>query len=106
MDFNYCISSLRKCYITVVTQALVACLICTPLALGPAALGLRVYISGRPLVPVLQLLNNDVSTCMHAHCVKALASNISSLATEAKQSLEMFNSAQCTHEQVNILMHF
>ena len=29
-----------------------ACLICTP-----SALGLRVYISGRPLVPVLQLLN-------------------------------------------------
>ena len=25
--------------------------------LGPAALGIRVYISGRTLVPVLQLLN-------------------------------------------------
>ena len=46
----------RKCYIIVVTQALVVCLICPPSALGPAALGLRVYISGRPLVPVLQLL--------------------------------------------------
>ena len=40
----------------VVTQALVACLICTP-----SALGLRVYISGRPLVPVLQLLNIPLS---------------------------------------------
>ena len=40
----------RKCYIIVVTQALVVCLICPP-----SALGLRVYISGRPLVPVLQL---------------------------------------------------
>ena len=47
----------RKCYIIVVTQALVVCLICPPSALGPAALGLRVYISGRPLVPVLQLLH-------------------------------------------------
>ena len=49
----------RKCYIVVVTQALVACLICPPSALGPAALGLRiqVYISGRPLVPVLELLH-------------------------------------------------
>ena len=42
----------RKCYIIiVVTQALVVCLIHPPSALGP-----RVYISGRPLVPVLQLL--------------------------------------------------
>ena len=53
----------RKCYIIVVTQVLVVCLICTPEARGPmytrspAALGLRVYISGRPLVPVLQLLH-------------------------------------------------
>ena len=30
---------------------------CTPSSLGPAALGIRVYISGRTLVPVLQLLN-------------------------------------------------
>ena len=48
----------RKCYIIVVTQALVVCLICPPSALGPAALGLRVYISGRPLVPVLQMLHS------------------------------------------------
>ena len=27
--------------------------------LGPVALGLRVYISGRPLVPVLQLLHKS-----------------------------------------------
>ena len=47
----------RKCYIIVVIQALVVCLICPPPVLGPAAVGLQVYISGRPLVPVLQLLH-------------------------------------------------
>ena len=47
----------KKCYIIVVTQALMVYLICPPSALWPAALGLRVYISGRPLVPVLQLLH-------------------------------------------------
>ena len=51
----------RKCYIIVVTQALVVCLICPPSALGPVALGLRVYISGRPLVPVLQLLHRTLN---------------------------------------------
>ena len=40
-------------YVTVVTQARVVCLICTP-----EARGLRVDISGRPQVPVLQLLCN------------------------------------------------
>ena len=45
------------CYIIVITWALVVCLICTPSALGPAALGPRVYISGKPLMPMLQLLN-------------------------------------------------
>ena len=44
-------------HIIVVTCALVFCLICTPSSLGPAALGIRVYISGRTLVPMLQLLN-------------------------------------------------
>ena len=58
----------RKCYIIVVTQALVVCLICTPEARGP-----RVYISGRPLVPVLQLLHikymhtEYTFTCMHTY---------------------------------------
>ena len=33
------------------------CLICTPFALGSGALGHWVYISGKPLVPMLQLLN-------------------------------------------------
>ena len=51
-------------------------------------------------------LYNDVSTSMHVHCVKVLASNIASLTTVAKQSLEMFNSAHCIHEQLSILMHF
>ena len=51
-------------------------------------------------------LYNDVSTSMHAHCVKVLASNIASLATVAIQSLEMLNSAHCIHEQLSILMHF
>ena len=63
----------RKCYIIVVTQALVACLICPPSALGPAALGLRVYISGRPLVPVLQLLH--VHTVITFHTQHYTASN-------------------------------
>ena len=52
-------------YLIVVTQARVICLICTPEARGlqfeaqvPAALRLQVYISGRSLVPVLQLLCN------------------------------------------------
>ena len=38
-----------------VTWALVVCLICTPSGFG-------VYISGRPLVPMLQILN--VPLCM------------------------------------------
>ena len=46
----------RKCYILLVTCALVIYLICMPSALGPAALGLRAYISGKSLVPMLQLL--------------------------------------------------
>ena len=50
----------RKCYIIVVTQELVVCLICPPSALRPAALRRRVYISGRPLVPVLQLLRGNL----------------------------------------------
>ena len=43
----------QKCYIVVIPWALGICLIYTPSALGPVALGLRVYISGKPLVPVL-----------------------------------------------------
>ena len=46
----------RKCYILLVTCALVIYLICMPSALGPAALRLRAYISGKSLVPMLQLL--------------------------------------------------
>ena len=49
-----------KCYIIVVTQALVLCLICPPSALRPAALWLQVYRSGRALMPALQLLNVPV----------------------------------------------
>ena len=58
-----------KYYIIVVTRALVFCLICTPSSLGPAALGIRVYISGRTLVPVLQLLiiqYTHTYICMHS----------------------------------------
>ena len=47
----------RKCYILLVTCALVIYLICMPSALGPAAIGLRAYISGKSLVPMLQLLH-------------------------------------------------
>ena len=35
-------------HITIIPWALVVCLICTPSALGPAALGLCVYIRIRP----------------------------------------------------------
>ena len=42
--------------VLVVTQARVLCLICIPEALGPAALRLLAYISGKALVPVLQLI--------------------------------------------------
>ena len=46
------------CYNIVVTWARVVCLIYTPEAQGPQAQGLRVYISGKPQVPMLQLLCN------------------------------------------------
>ena len=42
-----------KCYITVIPCVLVVRLIYSPSALGPAALGLRVYISGKPLMPMV-----------------------------------------------------
>ena len=54
--------SINKWYITVVTWSLVVCLMYTPSALGPAALVLWVYISGKPLMPMLQLYN--VATAM------------------------------------------
>ena len=45
-------------HLIVVTWAPVVCLICTPDARGPQARGQRVYISGKPRVPMLQLLCN------------------------------------------------
>ena len=40
-------------------------------ALGPAALGLRAYISGKSLVPMLQLLHVGHSMyCQHYICIK------------------------------------
>ena len=45
----------RKCYIIVIPCALVIRLIYTPSALGPAALGLWVYISGKPLMPMVYI---------------------------------------------------
>ena len=45
----------RKCYILLVTCALVIYLICMP-----SALGLQAYISGKSLVPMLQLLHNQL----------------------------------------------
>ena len=61
-------------YGTVVTQGRVVCLICTPEARGlrvdiSVALGLRVYISGRPRVLVLQLLCNTSFTCYWLHYI-------------------------------------
>ena len=49
-------------------------------------------------------LYNEVCTHMHACCIKVVASYIASLATVAKQSLGIFNSAQCIHELLSILM--
>ena len=49
-------SSAWKWYILLVTCALMICLICMPSTLGPVALGLRAYISGKSVVPMLQLL--------------------------------------------------
>ena len=40
-------------HITVIPCSLVVCLIFTPSALGPVALGLQVYISGKPLVSMI-----------------------------------------------------
>ena len=50
----------RKCNILVVTWALVLCLIYMPKARGPVALGLWAYISGKALVPMLQLLHKTL----------------------------------------------
>ena len=50
-----------KCNILVVTQALLLYLICMPEARGPQALGLLAFISGKALVPVLQLLHTPLS---------------------------------------------
>ena len=50
----------RKCYILLVTCALVIYLICMPL-------GLRAYISGKSLVLMLQLLHTYIHTYIHAH---------------------------------------
>ena len=58
----------RKCYILLVTCALVIYLICMPSALGPAALGLRAYISGKSLVPMLQLLLVSCTVCHLNSC--------------------------------------
>ena len=43
----------RKCYIVVIPWALVVRLIYTPSALRPVAIGLPVYISGKPLMPMV-----------------------------------------------------
>ena len=64
----------RKRYILLVTCALVIYLICMPSALGPAALGLRAYISGKSLMPMLQLLHvctvvvveDDIVSCLYS----------------------------------------
>ena len=49
---------MTKCYIIVVTWALVVYLIYTPSALG-LRVGLRVYISDKPLLPMLQLYSGN-----------------------------------------------
>ena len=49
-------------YVIVVTCALVIYLICMPSALGPAALRLRAYISGKSRVHMLQVICNTSGT--------------------------------------------
>ena len=44
-----------KCYIVVIPCALVVHLIYTPSVLGLEALGLWMYISGKPFVPMVSL---------------------------------------------------
>ena len=52
----------RMCYILLVTCALVIYLICMP-----SALGLQAYISGKSLVPMLQLLHVRIYACTQIH---------------------------------------
>ena len=42
-------------HISVIPCPFVVCLICIPSALRPVALGLRVYISGKPLVSMVAI---------------------------------------------------
>ena len=58
-DFiSKCTNYIYNTYFIVVTWARVVCLICLPKAQGPQARGLKVDISGRSQVPMLQLLCN------------------------------------------------
>ena len=66
----------RKCYILLVTCALVIYLICMPSALGPVALGLRAYISGKCLMPMLQLLHVQPKTLISVEAKKLLTKNL------------------------------
>ena len=57
-NYRLSLSHSPNIYLIVVTWTRVVCLICTPDARGPQARGQRVYISGKPRVPMLQLLCN------------------------------------------------
>ena len=52
------IISAQRCYISVIPYILVVCLIYTHSALGPVALMLWVYISGKPLMPMVRIWYN------------------------------------------------
>ena len=56
------------------------------------------------IILYVMTLYNNMCTRMRACCVKVLASYIASLATVAKQTLGMFNSAQCIYELLSILI--
>ena len=66
MGFN--IAHAWKCYISVVTCALGICPICMPSALGPVALRLWAYISGKSLVPMLQLILVQYNYIISKNC--------------------------------------
>ena len=64
-------------------------LIYTPSALGPAALGLRVYISGKPLVPMVYLLN--IAMYVYIHSSNVLLSNVTIISMGIRDAMPYYD---------------
>ena len=77
------------CYTIVVTHALVFCLICTPSSLA-ADRGIWVYISGRTLVPMLQLLNVAFLPMVHLKCTMDSHGTFNSCDTDTSVLPDMY----------------